>query len=121
MGLSSENNVNRRLALRCQIAVEFLSNFTRRSNTLPREVRSTADLSTTLRSGRDDKGKGGASEECGGRTEAVFHHLGWAEGSWLLPVEMTRRGSGYDWDVWISGGRTVEFREIGGQNSALGS
>jgi hypothetical protein len=25
----------------------------------------TADLSTTLRSGRDDKGEGGASVECG--------------------------------------------------------
>ena len=31
-------------------------------------------------SGRDDKGKGGASGDCGGRTEAVFHHLGWARG-----------------------------------------
>ena len=32
----------------------------------------TADLSTTLRSGRDDKGESGASGECGGRIEAVF-------------------------------------------------
>src|SRR6202046_2661487 len=32
----------------------------------------TADLSTTLRSGRDDKGEGGASGECGGRTGAAF-------------------------------------------------
>jgi hypothetical protein len=35
-----------------------------------------ADLSTTLRSGRDDKGEGGASGESGGRTGARFHHLG---------------------------------------------
>ena len=33
----------------------------------------TADLSTTLRSGRDDKGEGGASGESGGRIGAVFH------------------------------------------------
>ena len=34
----------------------------------------TADLSTTLlrSSGRDDKGEGGDSGECGGRTGAVF-------------------------------------------------
>ena len=40
----------------------------------------TADLSTALRFGRDDKGEGGASIECGCRTEAIFHHLEWAEG-----------------------------------------
>src|ERR1700679_1955860 len=42
----------------------------------------TADLSTALlrSSGRDDKGEGGASIECGCRTEPIFHHLGWAEG-----------------------------------------
>jgi hypothetical protein len=34
-----------------------------------------ADLSTTLRSGRDDKGECGASGESGGRTGARFHHL----------------------------------------------
>jgi len=39
----------------------------------------TADLSTTLRSGRDDKGEGGASRESGGRTETVSHHPGWAQ------------------------------------------
>src|SRR3984885_4627119 len=46
----------------------------------------TADLSTTLlrSSGRDDKGEGGASSECGCRTEAIFHHLGRAEGPCLL-------------------------------------
>ena len=51
----------------------------------------TADLSTTLlrSSGRDDKGKGGASGESGGRIEAVFHHLGWAE-AMTPPVEMTK-------------------------------
>jgi hypothetical protein len=32
-------------------------------------------------SGRDDKGEGGASIECGCRTEPIFHHLGWAEGT----------------------------------------
>ena len=31
-------------------------------------------------SGRDDKGEGGASIECGCRTEGIFHHLGRAEG-----------------------------------------
>ena len=31
-------------------------------------------------SGRDDKGEGGASIECGGRTEVIFHHLGRANG-----------------------------------------
>jgi hypothetical protein len=42
----------------------------------------TADLSTTLlrSSGRDDKGEGGASIEGGCRTEAIFYHLGRAEG-----------------------------------------
>src|SRR6202021_3145253 len=44
----------------------------------------TADLSTTLRSGRDDKGDGGASIECGCRTEAIFHHLGRPAGPCLL-------------------------------------
>src|SRR6202046_4203981 len=41
----------------------------------------TADLSTTLlrSSGRDDKGEGGASIECGCRTETIFHHLGRAK------------------------------------------
>ena len=48
--------------------------------TFPGKDRWTADLSTTLRSGRDDKGEGGASIECGCRTEAIFHHLGRAEG-----------------------------------------
>jgi hypothetical protein len=40
----------------------------------------TADLSTTLRSGRDGKGEDGASIECGCRTEGIFHRLGWAFG-----------------------------------------
>jgi hypothetical protein len=39
----------------------------------------TADLSTTLRSGRDDKGEGGASSE-GSCWINVFHHLGRANG-----------------------------------------
>jgi hypothetical protein len=39
------------------------------------------DLSTTLlrSSGRDDKGEGGASIECGCRTKPIFHHLEWAK------------------------------------------
>jgi hypothetical protein len=40
------------------------------------ERAANADLSTALRSGRDDKGEGGASGESGGRTEAVFITLG---------------------------------------------
>src|SRR5580658_3436326 len=40
--------------------------------TFPGKDRWTADLSTTLRSGRDDKGEGGASIECGCRTEVSF-------------------------------------------------
>jgi hypothetical protein len=40
------------------------------------ERSANADLSTALRSGRDDKGEGGASGESGGRTEAVFITLG---------------------------------------------
>ena len=38
----------------------------------------TADLSTALRSGRDDKGEGGASRDSSCRTGAAFHRLGWA-------------------------------------------
>jgi hypothetical protein len=50
--------------------------------TFPGKDRWTADLSTTLlrSSGRDDKGEGGASIEGGCRTEAIFYHLGRAEG-----------------------------------------
>src|ERR1700729_1704426 len=51
----------------------------------------TADLPTTLlrSSGRDDKGEGGASIECGCRTEAIFHH--WAgRRPMTSPVEMTK-------------------------------
>src|ERR1700728_1146947 len=40
--------------------------------TFPGKDRWTADLSTTLRSGRDDKREGGASIECGCRTEVIF-------------------------------------------------
>ena len=47
--------------------------------TFPGKVRWTADLSTPLRSGRDDKGEDGASSE-GSCWKNVFHPLGWAEG-----------------------------------------
>ncbi len=36
----------------------------------------TADPSTPLRSGRDDKERGAG--------RSIFHHLGWAEGPWFL-------------------------------------
>src|SRR5580658_1616256 len=53
----------------------------------------TADLSTTLRSGRDDKGEGGASIERGCRTDAIFHHLGRPEGPLLLRSKnISRKG-----------------------------
>src|ERR1700721_3106462 len=46
-------------------------------NPLPGKDRWTADLSTTLlrSSGRDDKGEGGASIECGCRTESLAESL----------------------------------------------
>src|SRR5580658_6774155 len=44
-------------------------------NTFPRRSRRTAGPSTALRSGRDDKGGGRRFQ----KTEAVFHHLGWAQ------------------------------------------
>src|SRR6202453_2141419 len=46
--------------------------------TFPGKDRWTADLSTALRSGRDDKGEGGASRDSSCRTGAAFHRLGWA-------------------------------------------
>jgi hypothetical protein len=51
----------------------------------------TADLSTTLlrSSGRDDKGEGGSSIECGCRTEPIFHHPGWGRRPMNSPVDMT--------------------------------
>src|ERR1700728_2773930 len=41
--------------------------------------------------GRDDKGEGGASIECGCRTAAIFHHLG-RQRPMTFPVEMTKGG-----------------------------
>jgi hypothetical protein len=38
------------------------------------------DLSTALRSGRDDKGEGGASRQSSRYMEAAFHNLEWAKG-----------------------------------------
>src|ERR1700735_3855065 len=49
----------------------------------------TADLSTTLRSGRDDKGEGGASSNSSCGTGPVFHRL-WGPKAHDSPVEMTR-------------------------------
>ena len=48
--------------------------------TFPGKVRWTADLSTTLRSGRDDKGEDGAASDSSCGTGPVFHQLGWAFG-----------------------------------------
>src|ERR1700677_2095823 len=47
-------------------------------NNFEDKYRWTADLSTALRSGRDDKGEGGASGDNSCRTGAAFHRLGWA-------------------------------------------
>jgi hypothetical protein len=50
------------------------------SKNITRGLHPHRDLSTALRFGRDDKGQGGASGNGSCRTEAVFHHLGRAEG-----------------------------------------
>ena len=66
-------------------------------------------------SGRDDKGEGGASIECGCRTESIFHQLGWARLPMTSPVEMTKGGRRFR-GVWLPN-RTHFFITLGGDGA----
>jgi hypothetical protein len=61
------------------------------SKNISKRVHPHRDLSTALRSGRDDKGEDGASSESSYGTKAVFHQLRWAPGPMIPLSKMSLR------------------------------